>query len=264
MAATIAVLSQKGGTGKTTAVRTLTDVFRRIGLDTLAVDLDPQGNLSDYFDQPPDVEPTVADVLAGRRDAADAIHDDVIPANLTLAEAELALTGKMGRELTLRRALREVAGSYDVVLVDCPPALGLLTVNALVGADHALITAEAQYFALQGVEQSLEVIELARDNLNPDLSWAGVVLNLADMRTIHSREAYQSLADAYPEKVFATTIRQSIAYAESAERAISILDYRPDLGADYLALARELLGRLGLDDASERVELLAGELVGGR
>ena len=84
------------------------------------------------------------------------------------------------------------------------------------------------------------------------------------MRTIHSREAYQSLADAYPEKVFATTIRQSIAYAESAERAISILDYRPDLGADYLALARELLGRLGLDDASERVELLAGELVGGR
>jgi chromosome partitioning protein len=264
MAATIAVLSQKGGTGKTTAVRTLTDVFRRIGLDTLAVDLDPQGNLSDYFDLPPDVEPTIADVLGGRRAAADAVHDDVIPANLPLAEAELALTGKMGRELTLRRSLRDVAGGYDVVLVDCPPALGLLTVNALVAADHALITAEAQYFALQGVEQSLEVVDLARDNLNPDLSWAGVVLNLADMRTIHSREAYQSLADAYPDKVFATTIRQSIAYAESAERAISILDYRPDLGADYLALARELLDRLGLEDASERVESLAGELVGHR
>jgi chromosome partitioning protein len=264
MAATIAVLSQKGGTGKTTAVRTLTDVFRRIGLDTLAVDLDPQGNLSDYFDLPPDVEPTIADVLSGRRAAADAVHDDIVPANLPLAEAELALTGKMGRELTLRRALRDVAGGYDVVLVDCPPALGLLTVNALVAADHALITAEAQYFALQGVEQSLEVIELARENLNPDLSWVGVVLNLADMRTIHSREAYQSLADAYQEKVFATTIRQSIAYAESAERAVSILDYRPDLGADYLALARELLDRLGLEDASERVESLAGELAAGR
>ena len=91
-----------------------------------------------------------------------------------------------------------------------------------------------------------------------------MVLNLADMRTIHSREAYQSLADAYQEKVFATTIRQSIAYAESAERAISILDYRPDLGADYLALARELLDRLGLEDASERVESLAGELAAGR
>ncbi|MDQ6916170.1 MAG: ParA family protein, partial [Actinomycetota bacterium] len=216
------------------------------------------------FDLPPDAEPTIADVLSGRRPAADAIHDDVIPANLQLAESELALTGKMGRELTLRRALRDVAGGYDVILVDCPPALGLLTVNALVAADRALITAEAQYFALQGVEQALEVIDLARDNLNPDLDWTGVVLNLADMRTVHSREAYRSLADAYPEKVFKSTIRQSIAYAESAERAVSILDYRPDLGADYLALTRELLDRLGLDDASGRVESLAGELAGGR
>jgi chromosome partitioning protein len=264
MAATIAVLSQKGGTGKTTAVRTLADVFRRVGLETLAVDLDPQGNLSDYFDLPPDAEPTIAEVLGGGRPATDAIHDDVIPANLQLAEAELALTGKMGRELTLRRALRGLGESYDLILVDCPPALGLLTVNALVAADHALISAEAQYFALQGVEQALEVIDLARDNLNPDLNWAGVVLNLADMRTVHSREAYQSLADAYPDRVFRTTIRQSIAYAESAERAVSILDYRPDLGADYLALARELLDRLGLEDASERVGSLAGELAGRR
>jgi chromosome partitioning protein len=264
MASTIAVLSQKGGTGKTTAVRTLTDVFRRVGLETLAVDLDPQGNLSDYFDVPPDAEPTIADVLAGRRGAAEAVHDDVIPANLQLAEAELALTGKMGRELTLRRALRDVGAGYDLVLVDCPPALGLLTVNALVAADRALITAEAQYFALQGVEQALEVIDLARENLNPDLEWTGVVLNLADMRTVHSREAYQSLADAYPDKVFETTIRQSIAYAESAERAVSILDYRPDLGADYLALSRELLDRFGLPDAAGRVESLAGELATGR
>src|SRR2546421_7643480 len=213
MAVTIAVLSQKGGTGKTTAVRTLTDVFRRVGLETLAVDLDPQGNLSDYFDLPPDAEPTISDVMSGRRPASEAIHDDAIPANLQLAEAELALTGKMGRELTLRRALRDVAADYDVILVDCPPALGLLTVNALVAADRALITAEAQYFALQGVEQALEVIDLARDNLNPDLDWTGVVLNLADMRTVHSREAYRSLADAYPEKVFETIVRQSIAYA---------------------------------------------------
>jgi chromosome partitioning protein len=225
----IAVLSQKGGTGKTTAVRTLTDIFRRLGLETLAVDLDPQGNLSDYFDVPPDAEPTISDVLTGRAQASEAIIGDVIPANLQLAEAELALSGRMGRELTLKRALRDVDGAYDAVVLDCPPSLGLLTVNALVDADHALLTAEAQYFALQGVEQALEVIELARDNLNPDLSWMGVVLNLADMRTIHSREAYQSLAEAFGDKVFETTIRQSIAYAESAERAVSILDYRPDL-----------------------------------
>jgi chromosome partitioning protein len=260
MAATIAVLSQKGGTGKTTAVRTLTDIFRRLGLETLAVDLDPQGNLSDYFDVPPDAEPTISDVLTGGAQASDAITGDVIPANLQLAEAELALSGRMGRELTLKRALRDLDRAYDAVVLDCPPSLGLLTVNALVAADHALLTAEAQYFAMQGVEQALEVIELARDNLNPDLSWMGVVLNLADMRTIHSREAYQSLAEAFGDKVFETTIRQSIAYAESAERAVSILDYRPDLGADYIALAGELLARLDLPEARQRLGAL--ELAG--
>lgn len=256
-AQTIAILSQKGGTGKTTAVRTLADVFRRGGLEVLAVDLDPQGNLSDYFDVPPEAAPTIADVLMGRATAEQAIHEDVIPANLQLAEAELSLAGKMGRELTLRRALREVVEDYDIVLVDCPPALGLLAVNALVAADHALLSAEAQYFALQGVEQALEVIELARDGLNPDLNWLGVLFNIADMRTVHSREAYESLKEHVGEKLLATTVRQSIAYAESAERAVSILDHRPDLGADYVALAEELLGRLGLREARARVAALA-------
>jgi len=257
MADTIAVLSQKGGTGKTTAVRTLTDAFRRSGVRTLAIDLDPQGNLSDYFDLPPEVEPTVADVLAGRASIADAIHDDLIPANLTLAEAELMLGGKMGRELTLRRALVKAPDRYELILIDCPPSLGLLTVNALVAADHALITAEAQYFALQGVEQAIELVELARDGLNPELSLLGVLLNLADMRTIHSREALASLKDRFDGQVFDTTIRSSIAYAESAERARSILDYRPDLGADYLDLAGEVLERLpALSTAAPRLAQL--------
>jgi len=244
MADTIAVLSQKGGTGKTTTVRTLTDAFRRRGLRTLAVDLDPQGNLSDYFDLPPDAEPTIADVLSGRASAAETIHDDLIPANLTLAEAELMLGGKMGRELTLRRALAELPEDYELILIDCPPSLGLLTVNALVAANQALLTAEAQYFALQGVEQAMEVVELARDGLNEELSLIGVLLNLADMRTVHSREALASLQERFGELVFETTIRSSIAYAESAERARSILDHRPDLGADYLDLAGEVLERL--------------------
>jgi chromosome partitioning protein len=256
-AQTIAILSQKGGTGKTTAVRTLTDVFRRGGLEVLAVDLDPQGNLSDYFDVPPDASPTVADVLMGRATAAEAIHDGVIPSNLQVAEAELSLAGKMGRELTLRKALRDVADDYDVIMIDCPPALGLLAVNALVAADHALLSAEAQYFALQGVEQALEVIELARDGLNPGLNWLGVLFNIADMRTVHSREAYESLKEHVGEKLLQTCVRSSIAYAESAERAVSILDYRPDLGADYVALAEELLERLGLRDARARVAALA-------
>jgi chromosome partitioning protein len=257
MAQTIAVLSQKGGTGKTTTVRTLTDVLRRSGVRTLAVDLDPQGNLSDYFDLPTDVAPTIADVLTGRSSASAAIHEDIIPANLSLAEAELMLGAKMGRELTLRRALAEIAEDYEVILIDCPPSLGLLTVNALVAADRALVTAEAQYFALQGVEQAMEVVELARDSLNPELALLGVLLNLADMRTVHSREALASLKQRFGEQVFDSVIRTSIAYAESAERARSILDHRPDLGADYLALAKEVLERLdGLDGAGDRLARL--------
>jgi chromosome partitioning protein len=258
MPETIAVLSQKGGTGKTTTVRTLADVFARLGLRVLAVDLDPQGNLSDYLDVPPDATPTIGDVLSDRAKAGDAVRDGIIPANLNLAEAELALGGKLGRELTLRKALATVRADYDLVLIDCPPALGLLTVNALVAADYALLSAEAQYFALQGVEQALEVIELARDTLNPELKWLGVVLNIADMRTRHSREAFDSLRQHFGDKLLDATIRSSIAYAESAERAVSILDYRPDLAADYLDVADELLGRLGLSEPRARLDSLRG------
>jgi chromosome partitioning protein len=257
--ATIAVLSQKGGTGKTTAVRTLTDVFRRLELSVLAVDLDPQGNLSDYLDVDPDASPTIGDVLAGTAKPSEAVHGGIMPANLGLAEAELLLGGKMGRELTLKKALRELKRDHDIILIDCPPALGLLTVNALVAADYALLSAEAQYFAMQGVEQALEVIELARDNLNADLEWLGVLLNIADMRTRHSREAFESLREHFGEKLLQTTIRASIAYAESAERAISILDYRPDLATDYLNAADEILRRLGLDAARERLAPLLRE-----
>ena len=261
MGDTITVLSQKGGTGKTTMVRTLADVFRRAGMDVLVADLDPQGNLSDYFDVPPDTSPTVADVLAGQAKAADAVYDGVLPANLGLAEAELVLSGKMGRELTLKRALRELRKDYDLVLIDCPPALGLLTVNSLVAADHALISSEAEYFSLQGVEQALEVVELAKESLHPELDWLGVVLNIADMRLVHAREAQAQLRERFGEKLFDTVIRRSVRYAESAERGVSILDYAPALGADYLSLAAEILERLeGFEEPAGRVASLRAEL----
>ena len=200
-------------------------------------------------------------MLAGKAKAGDAIHDGVIPANLGLAESELVLGGKMGREMTLRRALRDVKRRHDVILIDCPPALGLLTVNAVVAADYALFSTEAQYFSLQGVEQALEVIELAKENLHPDLEWLGVVLNIADLRTIHSREALVQLKERFGEKVFDAVIRSSIRYAESAERGVSIIDYRAELGDDYLALAGEVLERLGMDDESSKVAGLRRELV---
>ena len=219
MAETIAVLSLKGGTGKTTTVRTLADVLRRVGLSVLAIDLDPQGNLSDYFDVPPDAAPTIGEVLAGEAKASDAVHDGIIPSTPILAEVERSMSGKMGRELVLRKTLKGPRQSYDVILVDCPPSLGLLTVNGLVAADWALVSAEAQYFALQGVQGALDVVEQAKEFYNPDLELVGVLMNIADMRTVHSRDAYDTLAEHFPDKVFKTVIRSSIAYAESAESA---------------------------------------------
>ena len=261
MAVTIAVLSQKGGTGKTTLVRSLSDIFERLGVDTLAVDADPQGNLSDYFDTDPEAQPTLAEVLQGQVRAAEAVHGPLIPANMRLAEAELALAGKIGREVTLRNALRDLKRQREVILIDCPPTLGLLTVNALVAADHAILSTEAQYFSLQGVEQAVQVLDLARDSLNPELDLLAVVLNIANMRTKHARHTLDALHERFGDRVLRTVIRQSIAYAESAERAIPILDYRPDRGADYLSLAGELLRRLGRPELLARLDELSTELV---
>jgi chromosome partitioning protein len=256
MAETIAVLSLKGGTGKTTTVRTLADVFRRIGLDVLCVDLDPQGNLSDYFDVPSDATPTVADVLSGAAKARAAEHDGIIPASPILAEVERSMSGKMGRELALRKALKDARKAHDLILIDCPPALGLLTINGLVASDWALISSEAQYFALQGVNGALEVVGQAKEYYNDDLEFLGVVMNIADMRTVHSREAFVALREHFGDKVFETVIRSSIAYAESAESGRSILEHRPDLGRDYLALADEVLARIELPTARRKLKPL--------
>ncbi len=256
MSVTISVLSQKGGTGKTTTVRSLADIFTRLDLRVLAIDADPQGNLSDYFDVDPNATPTLGDVLAGGAGAVDADHGGIIPANLSLAESELVLAGKIGREVTLRNALREVTRSYDIVLIDCPPTLGLLTVNALVASTHAMLSAQAQHFSLQGVEQAMQVFDLARDTLNPDLKLLGVLLNIANMRTRHARQTLDALRERFGDVVFDTAIRQSIVYAESAERARPILDYRPKQAADYLTLSEEILERLRMDDAVRRLEIL--------
>ncbi len=260
MSEVIAVLSQKGGTGKTTMVRSLTDVFGRLGFDVLAIDADPQGNLSDYFDTDPTAEPTLGDVLQGQARAADAVHGQVIPANLRLAEAEIVLAGKIGREVTLRNALRDLRRNRDLILIDCPPTLGLLTVNALVASTHAILSTEAQYFSLQGMEQAVQVLEIAKESLNPDLELLGVCLNIVNPRTRHARHTLEALQERFGDKLFRTAIRQSIAYAESAERAIPILDYRPDRGADYLSLAGEIVRRLGRQDVLEPLDQLSAEL----
>lgn len=248
MAVTIAILSQKGGTGKTTVTRSLAEGLTRSGINTLAIDGDPQGNLSEYFGVAADAYPTLGEVLAGQEKAVDAIHNGVIPANLGLAEAELMLAGKIGRELTLRNALREPKRRYDVVLIDCPPTLGLLTVNALVAADWAILSSEAEHFSEQGAEQAMEVIGLARENLNPDLELLGVLLNIADMRTKHARATLDMLKESFGDKVFETVIKRSIVYPESARVGKPIFEFQKRKALDYARLTVEVLERLDLPE----------------
>lgn len=265
MAETIAILSQKGGTGKTTLTRSLAEGLARSGLDVLAIDADPQGNLSEYFQVPADAYPTLGEVLAGREKAVDATHEGadgraVIPANLGLAEAELMLAGKIGRELTLRNALREPKRRHDVILIDCPPTLGLLTVNALVAADHAILSSEAEHFSEQGAEQAMDVIGLARENLNPDLELLGVLLNIADMRTKHARRTLEILREQFGDTVFDTVIKRSIAYPESARAGRSIFDFQKRKALDYASLTVEVLERLDFPDALKSARRLRREL----
>ena len=227
----------------------------------LAIDADPQGNLSDYFDTAPDAEPTLAEVLEGRAKAADAIHGSVIPANLRLAEAELALAGKIGREVTLRNALRDLKRSQgrdpDRLPPDAGPAHGQRAGRRLA---RAALDPDAVLLAA-GRAQATEVLDLARDSLNPDLELLGVVLNIANMRTKHAKQTLESLQERFGDMVLRTPIRQSIAYAESAERAVPILDYRPARGVDYLSLAGEILRRLSMQDLLGKLDELSVELV---
>ena len=264
MAITIAILSQKGGTGKTTLTRSLADGLTRAGLNTLAIDSDPQGNLSEYFGVPAEAYPTLGEVLAGREKAMDSIHNAVIPANLGLAEAELMLAGKIGRELTLRSALRDPQRHYDVILIDCPPTLGLLTVNALVAADRAILSTEAEHFSEQGAEQAIEVIGLAKENLNPDLELLGIMLNIADMRTRHAQTTLEMLRDEFGDLVFDTVIRRSIVYPESARAGKPIYEYRKPKAIDYARLTVEVLERLGLDGPLESAKETVSELEPGK
>lgn len=251
----IAMVNQKGGVGKTTSTINLGAALAEAGRKVLLVDFDPQGALSAGFGtNPHELDVTVYNVLMERKTSVkeaiqptDVDNIDLLPANIDLSAAEVQLVNEVAREQILARALREVEDDYDVILIDCQPSLGLLTVNALTAAHGVIIPLTAEFFALRAVALLVETIEKVQDRLNPRLVIDGVVATMFDARTLHSREVMNRLVEAFGDKVFHTVIRRTIKFADATVAAEPITTYAGNHAAadSYRQLARELISRGG-------------------
>ena len=243
----IAFANQKGGVAKTTTTLNLAVAFKEQGLRVLAVDLDPQGNLTMSQGLNPDsLERSLFDVLVHRLPLEQVVHSaeiDIAVSSIDLAGAELALSGMIGRERALQKALVPVKANYDFILIDTPPSLGLLTINALVAADGVIVPVQCEYLSLRGLVQLESTLAMIRENLNPDVAIQGILATMFDGRTLHSREAVEILEENFGELVFATKIRKTVRFAEAPVRGMSVLTYDPSgAAADmYRELAREVL-----------------------
>ncbi|MHA7208311.1 ParA family protein [Arthrobacter sp. B0490] len=251
----IAMVNQKGGVGKTTSTINLGAALAEAGRKVLLVDFDPQGALSAGLGtNPHELDVTVYNVLMDRKvSIQDAIQHtaieniDLLPANIDLSAAEVQLVNEVAREQVLDRALRKVSDDYDVILIDCQPSLGLLTVNALTAAHGVIIPLICEFFALRAVALLVETIEKVQDRLNPRLQIDGVLATMYDARTLHSREVIARLVEAFGDKVFETVIKRTIKFADATVAAEPITSYAANhSGADaYRSLARELISRGG-------------------
>ena len=251
----IAMVNQKGGVGKTTSSINLGAALAGYGRRVLLVDFDPQGALSVGLGINPNaLDQSVYNVLMNARlDPHEVIHRtavediDVMPANIDLSAAEIQLVGEVAREQVLARALAKVSDEYDVILVDCQPSLGLLTVNALTAAHGVIIPLETEFFALRGVALLVETIEKVQDRLNPSLTIDGILATMFDGRTLHAREVIASVVDAFGETVFDTVINRTVKFPDATVAAEPITTFAPShRGADsYRRLARELIARGG-------------------
>jgi chromosome partitioning protein len=243
----IAFANQKGGVAKTTTTLNLGVALKERGLRVLAVDLDPQGNLTMSQGMNPDaVERSMFDVLVHRLPIHEVIHEaevDVAVSSLDLAGAELALSGMIGRERALEKGLVPARGDYDYILIDTPPSLGVLTVNALVAADGVIVPVQCEYLSLRGLVQLENTLTMIRENLNPAVQIIGVLPTMYDRRTLHSREAIEILEENFGDLVFKTRIRKTIRYAEAPVRGTSVLKYDPagPAAEAYRELATEVL-----------------------
>ncbi len=249
----IAMCNQKGGVGKTTTTINLGAALAEVGRKVLLVDFDPQGALSVGLGIPThNLDVTIYNLLIGRgHDIREVVHHtsvpglDIVPANIDLSAAEVQLVGEVAREQILSRVLRPVADDYDVILIDCQPSLGLLTVNALTAAHGVIIPLECEFFAMRGVALLVETIEKITDRLNPRLQVDGILATMYDGRTLHSREVVRSVVDHFGEQVFHTVISRTVKFPDATLAAEPITSYAAThSGAQaYRQLARELIAR---------------------
>jgi chromosome partitioning protein len=254
----LAFANQKGGVAKTTTTLNLGVSFRELGYRVLLIDLDPQGNLTMSQGLNPDaIERSMFDVLVHRVPITDVIEHrevDLAVASIDLAGAELALSSMIGRERSLEKALAEVRDRYDFILIDTPPSLGLLTINAFVAATGVVVPVQCEYLSLRGLVQLENTLAMVRENLNPNVGVEGIVATMYDGRTLHSREAIEILEENFGELVYRTRIRKTIRYAEAPVKGSSVLKYDPTGPAAeaYRQLAREVLQKEVLHGAEAR------------
>ncbi|MGH2973840.1 MAG: AAA family ATPase [Solirubrobacterales bacterium] len=243
----IAFANQKGGVAKTTTTLNLAVAFAESGYRVLCVDLDPQGNLTMSQGIDPDkVEKSLYDVLVHDMPIAEIIQKreiDIAVASIDLAGAEIAMSTKIGRERSLEKALKEVAGDYDFVCIDTPPSLGLLTINALTAANKVIVPVQCEYLSMRGLVQLQNTLKMIQENLNPDVRIEGILPTMLDTRTVHAKEAVEILEENFGDLVFKSRIRKAIKFAEAPVKGASVLKYDPQGNAAgyYRDLAKEVL-----------------------
>jgi len=248
----ISLCNQKGGVGKTTTTINLGAALAAYGRRVLAIDFDPQGALSAGLGVPTHDVTTIYDLLlSGSVNPADAIQKtsvenlDIIPANIDLSAAEVHLVNEVAREQILARVLRKISGDYDVILIDCQPSLGILTVNALTASHGVLIPLECEFFALRGVALLIETIDKVRDRLNPAIELDGILATMYDSRTLHSREVLERVVDAFGDSVLETVIGRTVKFPDASVAGVPITEFAPEHAAAkaYKQAARELIQR---------------------